>query len=523
MRIVEIRDLDGPNLFLKSPAIKTELGDVAESDAVAVISTFESYIRDLHEAVGIDAPEHSSRIMEEPGDIVVAFAWQKRAFAMSLAKRAAQLTIGERDDYDAIVSELRSVLAREPEDDDAPLLIRAADRSIPIIAITGTNGKTTTTRLISSVLKFSGKTVGLTSSAGVFIDTKQVLEGDYSGPSGARRVFEDSSVDVAVLETARGGMLLRGCAYEDADVAIVTNVTADHMGLHGVYSLEGLAEVKAIVARNVSADGYCILNADDKWTSEMGKVTPGTPVFFSRQPDSELMGEHIAAGGSGVQLDAEGNVVWHQAGEHTTVTNVADIPMTFSGKAPHQVENALGAIAALICLDVPIDVIRDGMQRFRSTAESSKGRLNVYDIDGATVIIDFAHNEVGLTNLLNFGREMVEGEGQLIAIVGTAGDRDDAALRAIGKRAAELADIVVLKDSSHYLRGRQPGEMPQVMRMGVQEAGEQNIDVREAVDERAATMEMLGVLQPNDVLAVMCIEDFDFLHQEILSRGTPRV
>lgn len=523
MRIVEIRDLDGPNLFMQSPAIKVEIGEVSDDAMATVMATLESHIRDLHQAVDVEIAELHSRPMEEPGHIVVAFSWGKREFARTLGKRAAQLTTGERDDVDDIVAELKSVLAQDPEDDDAPLVVRPEDRAIPVIAITGTNGKTTTSRLIASTLKHSGKIAGLTSSAGVFIDKKPVLEGDYSGPSGARRVFEEPGVEFAVLETARGGILLRGTAYSEADVAVITNVTADHLGLHGVYTIEGLAEVKSVIARNVKPDGYCVLNADDPLTRYMSEVTPGTPVFFSRQPDDEFMRKHVAGGGMAVQLDSEGNVVYHHGGKNTVITNVADIPMTFGGKAPHQVENALAATAALLCINVPADEIRSGLQQFRSTAETSKGRLNVYDINDATVIVDFAHNEVGLVNLLKFGRDMIEEDGRLIAIVGTAGDRDDAALEKIGTRAVELADIVVLKDSSHYLRGRETGEMLARMRAGVEKASRSDAEVLEAPDERTATMEMLDKLQPHDVLAVMCIEDFDYIHNYLTEHGSPRV
>lgn len=523
MRIVEIRDLDGPNLFMQQPAIKTELGNVSVSDAPKVIATLESLIQKLHKDVGVQIPEISSRTMEDPENITVAFSWTRRSFGCTVAKRSAELTIGEREDHKKIVAELKSILASDPADDDEPLVIRAGDRSIPVIAITGTNGKTTTSRLIASVMKLSGKTVGLTSSAGVFIDSNQVFEGDYSGPSGARRVFEDPDVDVAVLETARGGMLLRGCAYEDADVAVVTNVSADHLGLHGVHSVEGLAEVKAIVARNVNANGYCVLNADDPLTRQMAEVTPATPVFFSRQTDSQFMLQLVADGGHGVHLDADGNVVHSRDGKAIIVTNVADIPMTFAGKASHQVENALAATAALVSLGLPIKEIRDGLRQFRSTAESSKGRLNVYDVKDSIVIVDFAHNEVGLVHLLNFAREMVEGDGRLIAAVGTAGDRDNSALEGLGRRAVELADLVILKDSAHYLRGRQPGEMLKVMKQGVNSASKPNVAVLEAPDERSAVMRMLDELEPRDVLAVMCIEDYDFVHQQLVQRGSPRV
>jgi cyanophycin synthetase len=461
--------------------------------------------------------------MDEPGHISVAFGWNKRAFAKALGKRAAQLAIAERTDHDGIVTELNNILAKDPDEDDAPRLIRPEDRSIPIIAITGTNGKTTTSRLISSVLRFAGNKVGLTSSAGVFIDTEMVLKGDYSGPSGAMRIFEEPDVDFAVLETARGGMLLRGCGFQAADVAVVTNVTGDHLGLHGIHTIEGLAEVKSIIARNVKPGGFCVLNADDARVRAMATITPGIPVFFSRDPDSAVMKEHLEAGGSGLQVDADGNIVWYHQGKRTVIANVADIPMTFGGRAGHQVENALAATGALLGVGLPVETIRDGLRAFRSSVEESKGRLNVFEVNGATVILDFAHNEVGLLNLLNFARTFVKPGGKLISVVGTAGDRGDEALRGVGRRAVELSDMVVLKDTIHYLRGREPGGILQGMRAGVKEANRPEVEVLEAPDERTATLGLIDQLTPNDVLAVMCIEDSDFLVREMANRGKEQV
>lgn len=520
MRIVEIRDLDGPNLFMMAPAIKIELGVVPEDQRDDVIARLTETVRDLHTRVGIDAPGISSMHMETPDHIVVAFTWQRRAFACSVGAWAAQLVIGERDDPEQVVRELQDVLQQEPEEDDAPLLVRPSENRAPIVSVTGTNGKTTTSRLIAFVLQHAGHTVGLTSSAGVFIDKAQIVEGDYSGPSGARQVLADPSVDFAVLETARGGLLLRGCGYEAADVAVITNVSEDHLGVQGIHTIEGLAAVKAIIARNVLPGGFCVLNADDEYVLPMREFTPGTPMLFSSNPDSDAMREHIQAGGAAISVYSEKRVVWFQDGKSEVVTSLDEIPMTFGGKASHQVENALAGIAALIGLGIPMDDIRSGVSAFKSTTENSKGRLNVFEVNGATVIIDFAHNEAGLAHLLKFARNYVENEGQLISVIGTAGDRDNQSLRAIAQRAVRDADMVVLKDSVQYLRGREPGEMLAEMRAAVSEQNRPEVEILEAPDERSATLMMLDRINPADVLAVMCVEDYDYLLKEVGSRGT---
>lgn len=519
MRIAEIRDLDGPNLFLMAPAIKIEVADVVAGDEQDIIARLSETVADLHQAVGVSVPTMTCTRMEEPGHIVVAFGWERRAFATSLGTMAAQLVIGERNDVDQVIVDLKEVLERAPEYDDAPLLVKATPDRTPIISITGTNGKTTTSRLIDFVLRHSGYKVGLTSSAGVFINKEQVLSGDYSGPSGARRVLEDHSLDFAVLETARGGLLLRGCGYEAADVALITNVTEDHLGLHGIHSIEGLAAVKAIIARNVRPHGFCVLNADDPNVVAMRSVTPGTPVLFSPNAENPEIRNQVAAGGAAIYVDASGSVIWALDGVEQVVTTLADIPMTFNGKASHQVENALGATAALIGLGLSMDQIRIGLKAFKSDSENSKGRLNVFTINDATVIIDFAHNEAGLIHLLRFARSFVRDDGKLTVVIGTAGDREDQAIRAIARRAMESADRVVLKDSIHYLRGRKAGEMVAIMREAAAEVDRPEVVVSESPDERTATLESVASLHPGDALAVMCIEDYEYLIRELESLG----
>lgn len=523
MRVEEIRDLDGPNLFLNQPAIKVELADVDEQDAAETMLALAETVEKLHASIGLEVPAIVSTTMDRAGHISVAFGWERRRFARSLGTWAAQLVLGERTDIDAIVNDLKATLERSDDEDDTPLVVRTSEHGIPVVAITGTNGKTTTSRLIAFALRTAGHKVGLTSSSGVFIDSEKVLSGDYSGPSGARRVFAEPGVEYAVLETARGGMLLRGCGYDRADVAVVTNVTEDHLGIHGITTIDGLAEVKTIVARTVKQNGFCVLNAENEYTLAMKDTTTGVPVLFSRDPQNVAVTAHVGAGGKAVVVDGEGNIVWHDGTESTIVINLDDIPMTFEGRAAHQVENALAATGALIGLGLSFDEIRAGLSTFRSSAEDSQGRLNVFEVDGATVIIDFAHNEAGLMHLLRFARGFVTQGGKLVSVVGTAGDREDEAIATIAQRAVEFSDQVVIKDSVNYLRGRQPGEMMVHLRAGASRANRPEIPVAESPDERSATMNALTELTPGDVLAVMCVEDYDFLIATMKKQGTAKV
>ncbi|MCO5215162.1 MAG: Mur ligase family protein [Thermomicrobiales bacterium] len=519
MRIEEIRDLDGPNLFLTQPAIKVELADVDEARAADIMLELSDTVEQLHNLSGQPVPDIVSTRMDRDGHIAVAFGWEHRAFARSLGTWAAQLVIGERSDAEAIIADLQATL-EHPDDDDAPLMVHTAEVGVPVISVTGTNGKTTTSRLIAFVLRHAGHKTGLTSSSGVYIDGEQVIAGDYSGPSGGRRVLAEPGLEYAVLETARGGMLLRGCGYDACDVVVVTNVTVDHLGLHGITTVDGLASVKAIVTRIVRPGGFCVLNADNEYTLPMKDGTTGVPVLFSREPKSEAVTSHISTGGKAIIYTESGDITWLDGEASVVVANVRDIPMTFGGRAMHQVENAMAAIAALIGLGISFDDIRIGLEAFRSSPEESKGRLNLFSVNDATVIIDFAHNEAGLVHLLNFARTYVAEGAQLVTIVGTAGDREDEAVAAMAQRATESSDRVVLKDSTRYLRGREPGAMLVPLREGVAAANRPDVGVVEFGDERTATLETVATLKPGDVLAVMCSEYPNELIDDMSRIGT---
>lgn len=531
MNIVEIRDLDGPNLFLEMPAIKLEVetaGDpviVDEQGSRIQVSPddmmehIRALVVDLHKRCGLDAPKTATRTMEAEGHYTVAFSWSHRRFAEALGKLALDLLAGNRSDIESGVDELRAILESEPEADDAPEMVPTASRTVPVIAVTGTNGKTTTSRVIASVLRHAGKSVGLTSSSGVYINGEQVISGDYSGPSGAHRVFEEPGVDVAVLETARGGMLLRGMAFESADVSVVTNVSEDHLGLHGIYSIEKLTEVKALVPKYTWPDGFAVLNADDPRVFGMREVTPARPLLVTRRPPTADIERHIAEGGWALTVDDALRVIWSHDGEQEVLTSLNDVPMTFSGRAPHMVENALCAAGALLGIGLSPEQVREGLAEFRNTSSHNKGRLNVYDLNGATIVLDFAHNVAGLEQLISFGKSFLGEGGELTAVIGTAGDREDSVFRGLAKHAALHADRLVLKDSQKYLRGREMGDMPALMRSGVAEAG-RDIPVDEAESERSASLMAFERARPGDVVVLMCIEDYDYLIPWLDERGT---
>lgn len=539
MDAAELRTLDGPNLFMLRPAIKLEL--VADDDETPQIpSSIASSIREHGIDPGVDGRgplgiarslaavvvwlgrrlevsvgDIVVRELEEPGHAAVAFPWERRRASRALGHLAWKIVAGADVDLDEAAEEIRSLLAQAADEDDLPEMLPETSRTVPTIGITGTNGKTTTTRLVASILRNTGGKVGWTSSSGVMIDDELVLGGDYTGPSGAARVFSEPGIDYAVLETARGGILLRGLGYEHNDVSVMTNISADHMGMHGVHSLEMLTEVKAVVARVTRRDGFAVLNADDPRVMSVRDVVSARPFLFTRRDDHPVVTGHIRDGGWGLVV-RDGTIVWHHDGEDDGVAALGDIPITFGGRAGHMVENALAATAACLAIGLRADQVAEGLALFRNRAEQNRGRLNVYAMNDATVVVDFAHNEAGLDQLLAFGRSFCQSGCRLYTVIGTAGDRGDEALRGIASIAAGKADGVIVKDTEKYLRGRSAGEMPALMRSIV---GDSLVD--EASSERGGFYRALEVLEPGDVLTVMCIEDYDEILGYLNEHGKP--
>jgi cyanophycin synthetase len=532
MRLVEIRDLDGPNIFLLQPAIKIEL-EVSEADrsrdAIAALASsmeplapsdderaagiaglgelLRAACAGLHERAGVEFPEMRWVEMETPDHWSLAFGWERRRFALALARLLADMATGEEVDLPTAIGELRDlphVDAGSDDADDRPGMIRDEDRTIPVIAVTGTNGKTTTTRLIAHILRGVGRKVGWTSTVGVFIEGEMVLEGDYTGPAGAWRVLREPGLDVAVLETARGGILLRGMACQSNDISIMINVSGDHLGLHGVLTVEGLAEVKGVVLRTTRPDGWVVLNADDPLVRAQAAGLHAPIIWVTQDAENPTVVAHRHAGGRAV-VAVDGAMVETRGEEAHEIARLEEMPITFGGTARHMIENALCAAAAALALELDREEVGHGLRTFGATPEDNPGRLHVYDLNGATVILDYAHNEVGLRHLLAMAHGYREEEGRLTAIIGTAGDRTDEALRELGRLAAEQSDRVIVKETRRYLRGRASvDEMTALYLEGVAAGGNPPHVV--ATDEPEALEIALRDLQPGDAVAMMCIE-----------------
>ncbi|MEO1131571.1 MAG: cyanophycin synthetase [Cyanobacteria bacterium J06639_1] len=329
-----------------------------------------------------------------------------------------------------------------------------AETRIPIISVTGTNGKTTTTRLIAHIFKGTGKRVGFTTTDGVYVQNHLVAKGDMTGPYSARLVLRDPTVEIAVLETARGGILREGLAFSECDIGIVLNVSGDHLGLRGINTLEDLAKVKSVVPETVTESGYAILNADDELVAGMAEHVRSKVAYFSMNPENEIVRQHVSTGG--IAAVYENGYISILRGTWTLrVEKAIDIPVTLSGKAGFMIANILPATLSAYLQGVPIEDIRVALGTFSNSVAQTPGRLNVFDVGEFQVLIDYAHNAAGYEAI----HDVVERwhPRRAIGVIGGPGDRRDRDLTELGEIAARMFDRAIIKEDDD-LRDRDPGE-----------------------------------------------------------------
>ena len=334
---------------------------------------------------------------------------------------------------------------------------------IPIIAITGTNGKTTTTRLMAHVVKNMGHRVGFTTTDGIYIQNIMVEKGDCTGPKSAEFVLKDPTVEFAVLETARGGILRAGLGFSKCDIGIVTNIAADHLGLKDIMTLEDLARVKSVVVESVRPGGYAILNADDDHVYAMRKGLDCKIALFSMDENNPRIREHCNEGGLAA-IAENGYITISKGTWKIRVAKIVNIPLTFAGKAIFMIQNILPVVMASYIRGFGIEDIKAALGTFIPSHAQTPGRMNVFNFKKFTVIIDYAHNPAGLQALGKF-LEKVE-ETPKVGIITGVGDRRDEDIKALGAISAKIFDEIIIRQDKH-LRGREDTEIVELLEMGI--------------------------------------------------------
>jgi cyanophycin synthetase len=490
VRLVEVRPLEGPNVYRLAPVVKLEvavgrrrtwygqreparharvrLGAAVPAtewpDGVAAIA---GWVRRLRAANGDGAAGLVVHGTSEPGHWIVT--WPMAAVERGRAIAEAAFALAEREVSPArratLTGAQERLLARHMRAIASaslapPTWVRDAERRMPIVSISGTNGKSTVTRLITHILVLAGRHVGTTTSDGILVDERMVDEGDWTGPGGAAQILSRHDVDIAVLETARGGIMLRGIGYESNDASVLTNVSSDHLDLQGIHTLPELAEVKCTIARMTRADGWAILNGDDSHVVAVARGLRAHLAYFSLDGESSAAVRRHRARGGRAYLLRRGTLVEVDGVDGTIheIARVRDIPVTIGGLAHHNVANALAAAGAARAMGATIEQVGRGLRDFRPSVDRSPGRLNIFRLGARLVIVDFAHNEAGIAALLDVAEGIAAGAAgrtaPITAIIGTAGDRPDDTLRGIGRVAAQRAQRVVIKETCKYLRGR---------------------------------------------------------------------
>ncbi len=392
------------------------------------------------------------------------------------------------------------------------------DGRIPVVSITGTNGKTTTTRLIAHILRCTGKRVGMTCTDGVYLNDRRLDTGDCSGPKSARTVLANPAVEAAVLETARGGILREGLGFDLCNTAVVTNIAdGDHLGMNGIDTPEQLARVKRTIVESVAQTGYAVLNADDPLTAAMAEYCPGKVLFFAQSPSNPLIISHRAKGGKVVYV--RNNCIMAAEGSwEARIALLDSVPLTFGGLISFQVENTMAAASAAWTLGVPFEMIRHALESFINDTQKAPARFNVVQFQGSTIVIDYGHNAAAITALCEAFDKMPH-ERRLIVYT-AAGDRRDEDIIRQAELIGNAFDLMLLYEDG-CTRGRKDGEVCRLMREGLALGKRLRPDnIIETRGEMKAIEMTLRRMQPGDLVLIQAdqVEEAIVFVQQLLPK-----
>ena len=371
-------------------------------------------------------------------------------------------------------------------------------KDIPLVSVTGTNGKTTTTRLIAFTLSLAGYKVGMTTTGGIFINNKCIDKGDTTGPDSALTVLSNKEINAAVLETARGGIIRRGLAYDLADVGVITNITDDHIGIDEISNMDQLANVKSLVVEAIKKDGYAVINADDYMSVSLISNIHSKLILFSKDKENKFLKENLNNGGYVVYSD--NGHLYVQKGENITpLVREKDIAITLKGKLKYNVENAMAACSALIGLNIEYSKIKKGLINFYGNEQQNPGRFNIYNLNGISVILDYGHNIEGYKAVLE-GAEKIK-HNRLIGIIGVPGDRNNTNVLEVGKIAGKYFDYIYIKEDLDK-RGRKNGEIAELLSQGVLDSGFDTKNKEIILNEVDALEKAINDSLPGDIIII---------------------
>lgn len=515
MQLQSVRRLTGPSLLTTSPAAGGELILTGAHDSERCLTLLREEVARVFGALALDAGGEDVQLCSRlhPGGLSVAVPAPMDALntAVDALELAVTRACGRLADPSAAEALELGALPRRLAEERNPAAVRLAQEAcrrqvpclwdedaltlgqgersvtyaaaaipepsvvpwerlgrIPVAMITGTNGKTTTTRLIACMVEAAGRVCGYSSTDGLVVGRETLETGDWSGPGGARHVLRDTRTQAAALETARGGLLRRGLAVTHYDVAVITNVGDDHFGEYGIHNLASMAQVKALVGHGVRADGRVVLNAGDAHLVALTGTFAAPVVLFTPEERNPALREHLARGGEGWYVS--GDTIMYAAGEQAPrpLLPLSRVPITFAGAAAHNVENALAAAATGWALGLPWTAVASGLEQLAPSLDASPARGNVLMKDGVRLLLDFAHNPAGVQVTLDFVAKLRAGDppgSRLFVLSGQAGDRSDDEIRALARsvHAGGATDVIAREQPAHLLRGRKPGEVPALM------------------------------------------------------------
>ncbi|WP_108862463.1 Mur ligase family protein [Ruegeria sp. Alg231-54] len=550
IQVDDARRLTGPGLLWDRPGAVMDVF-FTEIDATQVTALWENHARRVLDGLGWQDQDLTHRIFSGGVNLAISAPMDQLYSSIFAAQTAwhfcaAELLASEPGDFDQMVADVKGVMEKEAnpalialiaaaqargldilcDDDDVSIghgtgsqtwpvdALPAFDEvdwsalhDIPVAFITGTNGKTTTTRLLEAIARASGKVAGLTSTEFVRVGDDILDRGDYSGPGGGRMLLRDKRLEVACLEVARGGILRRGLPTRAATAAAVTNVANDHLGQYGVNTVPELAQAKFAVHRTLAEGGVLALNADDPYVRTEAEKTSANIWWFSLDAQNGLIRQARDAGKCCAYVRHDDIVFFDGAAEQVVIA-VSDVPLTMGGAAKYNILNALAALCLALALDLPVQAVRDGLAGFKPDAKDNPGRCNEFEYNGARVFVDFAHNPHSISAVCD-ALSSLPAKRRFI-MLSHAGDRSDQDIRDVTATALNFQpDVVVATELEGYLRGRELGEISDLIERTASELGYGTEQVLRAASPTQAASMILELLEPGDIALLLVLSDRD--------------